>query len=158
MSFPIIELRINNKKYPKLLAQIHNPPRQLYCRGNIKLLESFCFSVVGTRKLTAYGKDVFSHSPEYALMTFFYDHSNQDNEKLYYQAVRKQAKKIHDKSIPSMGGSSRYKIAGGCLFTNGECYGDIPYSDTFGFAIATQQNIEGRICRYSVGLNPKGLE
>ncbi|OGM96214.1 MAG: DNA protecting protein DprA [Candidatus Yanofskybacteria bacterium RIFCSPHIGHO2_02_FULL_38_22b] len=57
MNFPIIEIKIKTKEYPKLLAQIHNPPKQLYCRGNIELLKSFCIGVVGTRKLTAYGKE-----------------------------------------------------------------------------------------------------
>ena len=57
MLFPIIEIKLKTKEYPKLLAQIHNPPKQLYCRGNIELLNSFCIGVVGTRKLTAYGKE-----------------------------------------------------------------------------------------------------
>lgn len=57
MSFSISKLSFGDKDYPKLLAQIHDPPKQLYCRGNIKLLNSFCLSVVGTRKLTAYGKE-----------------------------------------------------------------------------------------------------
>lgn len=53
----IIEIKLKDKGYPKLLAQIHDPPKQLYCRGNTKLLNTFCFGVVGTRKLTAYGKE-----------------------------------------------------------------------------------------------------
>lgn len=57
MTFPVVKIALGNKSYSKLLAQIHNPPKQLYCRGNIKLLNSFCFGVVGTRKLTAYGKE-----------------------------------------------------------------------------------------------------
>ena len=57
MTFPIIEVQLKNKHYPKLLKQIVDPPKQLYCRGNIELLNSFCFSVVGTRKITSYGKE-----------------------------------------------------------------------------------------------------
>lgn len=57
MLFPITEVKIKTKEYPELLARIHNPPRQIYCRGNMKLLSSFCIGVVGTRKLTAYGKE-----------------------------------------------------------------------------------------------------
>jgi len=57
MQFPITEIKIGSKDYPKLLAQIHDPPKQIYCRGNIGLLKSFCFGVVGTRKLTSYGKE-----------------------------------------------------------------------------------------------------
>lgn len=57
MSFPIQEITLKSKEYPKLLAQIADPPEQLYCRGNTELLHSFCFGVVGTRKLTAYGRE-----------------------------------------------------------------------------------------------------
>jgi len=57
MQHPILEIRQEAKEYPRLLAQIHDPPKQLYCRGNIKLLNSFCFGVVGTRKITSYGKE-----------------------------------------------------------------------------------------------------
>ena len=53
----IIKIKLENKDYPKLLSHIAGPPKQLYCRGNIKLLDSFCIGVVGTRKLTAYGKE-----------------------------------------------------------------------------------------------------
>lgn len=55
--WPIKETAYNTKNYPKLLAQISDPPKVLYCRGNIKLVNSFCFAVVGTRKLTSYGKE-----------------------------------------------------------------------------------------------------
>lgn len=56
-NFPTIEIEPNNKEYPKLLSQIHDPPKKLYCRGNVSLLNSSCFAVVGTRKLTSYGKE-----------------------------------------------------------------------------------------------------
>jgi DNA processing protein len=57
MNFPIREIALGDKEYPKLLAQISDPPAKLYCRGNIELLNTFCISVVGTRKITAYGKE-----------------------------------------------------------------------------------------------------
>ena len=57
MQFPVIEIKLGDKEYPKLLAQIHDPPERLYCRGNIGLFNTFCFSVVGTRKITSYGKE-----------------------------------------------------------------------------------------------------
>lgn len=57
MQYPILEIKLKTKEYPRLLAQIHDPPKQLYCRGNIKLLNTFCFGVVGTRKLTNYGRE-----------------------------------------------------------------------------------------------------
>lgn len=53
----IIEITTKDQNFPKLLSQIHDPPKQLYCRGNISLLNSSCFAVVGTRKLTSYGKE-----------------------------------------------------------------------------------------------------
>lgn len=40
-----------------MLAQISDPPEVLYCRGNIELLNTPCLGVVGTRKLTPYGKE-----------------------------------------------------------------------------------------------------
>ncbi len=53
----IVELTQKDERYPKLLSQIHDTPKTLYCRGNLDLLESDCFAVVGTRKLTSYGKE-----------------------------------------------------------------------------------------------------
>ena len=57
MTWPIEKIALDNKIYPKLLAQISDPPKILYSRGNISLLNSSCFAVVGTRKLTNYGKE-----------------------------------------------------------------------------------------------------
>ncbi len=104
-------------------------------------------------KLAGYGKDVFSHSHEYALMTFFYDpFKQQDNEVLYYQATQKNAQKIYN-SDPT-----KYTISSGCLFTSEDpTKTGMPYSDTFGFAIPTVAPLRD-LSRYSVGLNPKGLE
>jgi len=57
MEHLIEQVPIGNKDYPKMLAQITDPPKKLYCRGNLELLNSECFAVVGTRKLTPYGKE-----------------------------------------------------------------------------------------------------
>lgn len=57
MSWPITQIKFGDKNYPKLLAQIADFPKQLYCRGNLDLLNSECIGVVGTRKLTPYGKE-----------------------------------------------------------------------------------------------------
>lgn len=57
----IIKISPNDKAYPRLLKQISDPPEQLYCRGNLKLLNTFCFAVVGTRKITNYGKEATNH-------------------------------------------------------------------------------------------------
>ena len=56
-NYPITKLRPDSNYWPKLLLQIADPPKQLFCRGNISLLNSGCFAVVGTRKLTSYGKE-----------------------------------------------------------------------------------------------------
>ncbi|MEX0649418.1 MAG: DNA-processing protein DprA [Candidatus Andersenbacteria bacterium] len=49
-------LNIKDRAYPKLLREIHNPPQQLYIRGNIALLShSRLLAVVGSRQATAYG-------------------------------------------------------------------------------------------------------
>ncbi|MCL5435490.1 MAG: DNA-processing protein DprA [Patescibacteria group bacterium] len=48
--------------YPPLLKQIHNPPALLYVRGDPKTLASeFSLAVVGTRRISAYGKQVVPH-------------------------------------------------------------------------------------------------
>lgn len=53
-----IDIILNSdENYPFLLKQIPDPPFLLFCRGNASLLNSDNFiSVVGTRKLTAQGK------------------------------------------------------------------------------------------------------
>ena len=48
-----IELEDNN--FSELLRKIKNPPKRLYYKGDINLLNSLCFSVVGSRTLTDYG-------------------------------------------------------------------------------------------------------
>ncbi len=57
MLYPIIEIKKRNTRFPRILKEIHDCPEQLYCRGNIELLNNNCFGVVGTRKLTSYGKE-----------------------------------------------------------------------------------------------------
>src|SRR3989338_2887292 len=57
MSWPIKQIGAGEEVYTKLLSQIHDFPKKLYCRGNTSLLNSSCFAVVGTRKLTSYGKE-----------------------------------------------------------------------------------------------------
>ncbi len=43
-----------DSRFPPMLLQISDPPEGLYVRGNLK--DHPCISVVGTRRLTAYGK------------------------------------------------------------------------------------------------------
>lgn len=49
---------IDSDEYPEMLRQAYMPPLVLYCRGKfINLNERMCISMVGTRKMTAYGKN-----------------------------------------------------------------------------------------------------
>ena len=44
--------------YPAQLRQINDPPYVLFCKGNVKLFASNCLSVIGTRKVSSYGRRV----------------------------------------------------------------------------------------------------
>ncbi len=50
-------ITIEDRNYPKLLKEIEGPPEILYLRGEI-LAEENCFAIVGTRRCSAYGKQV----------------------------------------------------------------------------------------------------
>ncbi len=57
MTNKIYTISINNESFPPLLREIHNPPLQLYIRGNIKILKHpNTLAVVGSRKANTYGK------------------------------------------------------------------------------------------------------
>ncbi|MDR1134966.1 MAG: DNA-processing protein DprA [Clostridiales Family XIII bacterium] len=47
---------LNSSAYPSLLKSISNPPRKLYCRGDLSLLQMPAVAVVGARKASEYGK------------------------------------------------------------------------------------------------------
>jgi len=49
-------LTIDDFQYPSLLKEIYDPPILIYYKGNINWKESIFFGVVGTIKLTSYGK------------------------------------------------------------------------------------------------------
>lgn len=51
-------LTIFDRDYPKLLAQIYDPPIVLYYKGEIGNWDEKAIAVVGTRKMTGYGKVV----------------------------------------------------------------------------------------------------
>ncbi|MDR3558978.1 MAG: DNA-processing protein DprA, partial [Candidatus Pacebacteria bacterium] len=48
-------LTLNNPDYPKLLAEIPNPPFLLYIRGAFDFNRQPAIAIVGSRKYTAYG-------------------------------------------------------------------------------------------------------
>ncbi len=54
----IIAVTLFSKDYPKSLKETFDPPLTLFCKGNINLLSEECFSIVGTRKVSSYGKRV----------------------------------------------------------------------------------------------------
>ncbi len=45
-------------EYPKLLAEIPDPPPVLYVRGELKPEDAWAVAVVGTRRASAYGREV----------------------------------------------------------------------------------------------------
>ncbi|HDQ22795.1 MAG TPA: DNA-protecting protein DprA [Candidatus Uhrbacteria bacterium] len=50
---------IKDQNYPKLLKEIFTPPALLYVKGNLdNLNQSFNLAVVGTRKITNYGRQI----------------------------------------------------------------------------------------------------
>ncbi|MCL5433295.1 MAG: DNA-processing protein DprA, partial [Patescibacteria group bacterium] len=52
-------LVLTDKEYPKLLKQIKNPPFLIYFKGDIKTFKNEkTIGIVGTRKITQYGKEV----------------------------------------------------------------------------------------------------
>lgn len=53
-----VRIDSESELFPSKLREIPNPPKQLYCTGDISLLELKSVSVVGSRKFTIYGKNV----------------------------------------------------------------------------------------------------
>ena len=56
MKYNIQKISIEDKIYPQQLRTINNPPKYLYCIGNIDLLKQQGFAVVGTRRCSSYGR------------------------------------------------------------------------------------------------------
>ncbi len=54
----VVAVTVFSSSYPQKLTEFADAPYVLFCRGNIKLLSSDCISVVGTRKMSSYGKRV----------------------------------------------------------------------------------------------------
>jgi DNA processing protein len=51
-------LSLSSSQYPFLLKQINNPPIGLFIRGQIKRKDQKAIAVIGTRKMTSYGRKV----------------------------------------------------------------------------------------------------
>lgn len=54
----VIKLDRNSINYPEKLKNIPDPPKILYCVGDISLLERRSVAVVGSRRFTQYGKEI----------------------------------------------------------------------------------------------------
>ncbi len=49
---------IYSSDYPENLLNTDCPPFVLYCKGDVSLLKSKCFAIVGTRRITNYGRTI----------------------------------------------------------------------------------------------------
>lgn len=49
-------ITLSDRRYPKPLKQIADPPYLLYVKGNEKILQKDCFAIVGSRQPTDYGR------------------------------------------------------------------------------------------------------
>lgn len=54
----IEQIKRNDSKFPQILKEISDCPKQLYCIGNIKLLAQRAIGIVGSRKASDYGRGV----------------------------------------------------------------------------------------------------
>lgn len=52
----MIEIKIDDKKYPESLRKIKNPPKKIYIEGNTENLNKVGIAVVGSRSCSCYGK------------------------------------------------------------------------------------------------------
>ncbi len=59
--FEIKSVKIGDKNYPKRLSEIKNYPKKIFYRGNIGILTSKILGVVGSRRMTRYGKIVIKN-------------------------------------------------------------------------------------------------
>jgi len=55
----------NDPEYPRLLKEIDQPPPTLYVRGDLKLEDEWAISIVGTRRVTAYGRQTTEELASY---------------------------------------------------------------------------------------------
>jgi DNA processing protein len=51
-------LMVGDAEYPRMLAEIGDPPVFLYVKGDLSILDQPCIGLVGTRQITPYGRRV----------------------------------------------------------------------------------------------------
>lgn len=56
MKYRIIRLDFNSKYYPVKLKNISSPPKELFCLGNLELLNCKSIAVIGSRNYSGYGE------------------------------------------------------------------------------------------------------
>jgi DNA processing protein len=54
----IRKIILQDKSYPAILKEIHDPPKELYIKGKITNQDQNAIAVIGTRKFSQYGKQV----------------------------------------------------------------------------------------------------
>jgi DNA processing protein len=54
-NFPIRQIFKNDADYPPAFAELHDPPKSFYCRGEAGLLARLSVAVVGTRRASEHG-------------------------------------------------------------------------------------------------------
>ena len=54
----IKKINLEDKDYPEILKEIHDPPKTLYLRGNFSEKDKIAIAIVGTRNYTGYGKQI----------------------------------------------------------------------------------------------------
>src|SRR4051812_17537240 len=57
-SSPDLALQPTDPRFPAALRDLPDPPRTLWVRGDLSLLERPCVAIVGTRRATAYAERV----------------------------------------------------------------------------------------------------
>ncbi len=58
LSKDIQVLTWESKEYPRRLKEIHQPPPVIYVRGSLTLEDEWAVAIVGTRRVTAYGRQM----------------------------------------------------------------------------------------------------
>lgn len=56
MKYKVIKIDLNSKWYPEKLKNISYPPKQLFCLGNLELLNKKSIAIIGSRNYSDYGK------------------------------------------------------------------------------------------------------
>lgn len=59
MKYKVIKVGMNSKYYPERLKNIDSPPKQIYCLGNLELLNNkYNIAMIGSRNCSLYGERV----------------------------------------------------------------------------------------------------